>query len=327
MFTPSYIATYESGELEKRVNQLNSRLLNCDICPRECRINRRESNKGFCRSGHLATVSSYCDHHGEEPALSGTRGSGTIFFSRCNLRCVYCQNHQISQGNDYSAQEMDSHQLSRIMLHLQDNLGCHNINLVSPTHFTPQIVEAVYNAVSDGLRIPLVYNTNAYDSVSTLKMLDGVIDIYLPDIKYSADKWASRFSHSKGYVATSREAIQEMYRQVGNLATDKSGVAQRGLIVRHLILPNNIAGSLQSLRWLAGNVSRDLTLSVMAQYYPCHNAVHEPLLSRKITLKEYSQVVSCLEELGLENGWLQEMDAAENYLPDFKREGHPFSVI
>jgi len=222
---------------------------------------------------------------------------------------------------------MDSRRLSGIMLHLQNDLGCHNINLVSPSHFIPQIVEAVHQAAQDGLRIPLVYNTNAYDSVHTLRMLDGVIDIYLPDIKYSSDKLARRFSHSKGYVTASRSAITEMYRQVGNLVTDESGIAQRGLIVRHLILPNNVAGSFQSLRWLADNISRDVTVSIMSQYYPGHNAFLEPLLARKITSEEYNSVVTCVEEIGLENGWLQQLDAAENYLPDFRREGHPFSVI
>jgi putative pyruvate formate lyase activating enzyme len=327
IFTPSYVELYEYGELESRVNQLNSRLLSCDICPRSCGVNRFENSGGFCRSGRLAAVSSYCDHHGEEPALSGTRGSGTIFFSRCNLRCIYCQNHQISQGNDSSAREIDSRQLAGIMLHLQNDLECHNINLVSPSHFVPQIVEAVHEAVRGGLCIPLVYNTNAYDSVSALKMLDGVIDIYLPDIKYSSDKWARHFSRSKGYVTASRSAIMEMYRQVGNLVTDESGVAQRGLIVRHLILPNDMSGSIQSLGWLADNISRDVTVSIMSQYYPCHNASQEPLLARKITSEEYHAVVTCVEKMGLENGWLQQMDATENYLPDFRREGHPFSVI
>jgi putative pyruvate formate lyase activating enzyme len=324
MSQPSYIDLYRTGELEKRSGLLQRRLLHCDICPRKCSINRTESNQGFCRSGRLASISSYCDHHGEEPALSGSKGSGTIFFNSCNLKCTYCQNFQISQGTESRNAELESDGLARIMLHLQDTLGCHNINLVSPSHFVPQIVEATLHAVRLGLKIPLVYNTNAYDSVETLKMLDGIVDIYLPDIKYASDKWAFRFSGANDYVSTSRQAISEMFRQVGDLVIDENGLAQRGLIVRHLILPNEIAGSEDSLKWLAQKVSRDTTVSIMAQYYPSHLAVYDPLLSRKISSKEYNQVVTLIEELGLENGWLQETDSAEFYLPDFDSKGHPF---
>jgi putative pyruvate formate lyase activating enzyme len=324
MLQPSYIGLYRSGELEKRAASMQGRLSNCDICPRKCNVNRMESDKGFCRSGRLVSISSYCDHHGEEPALSGSKGSGTIFFNNCNLKCTYCQNYQISQGPDSRKAELKSNELAGIMLHLQNTLGCHNINLVSPSHFVPQIVEATLQAVQMGLKIPLVYNTNAYDSLETLKMLDGIIDIYLPDIKYASDKWAFKFSGAKSYVSTSRQAIAEMFRQVGDLVTDAEGLAQRGLIVRHLILPNGIAGSEDSLKWLAEKVSRNTTVSIMAQYYPSHLAVHDPLLSRKINSKEYNQVVALIEELGLENGWLQEMDSAEFYLPDFDSKGHPF---
>ena len=217
-------------------------------------------------------MASRCAHHGEEPALSGTRGSGTIFFNSCNLKCIYCQNSQISQGQHVRSECIDSRGLAEMMLYLQDELHCHNINLVSPTHYVPQIVEAVCEAVPLGLDIPIVYNTNGYDSVETLAMLDGIIDIYLPDIKYASDKWAGKFSGARHYVKYSRLAIAEMYRQVGNLETDDRGVAQRGLIVRQLILPNRLAGSADSLKWLATGVSRDVTLSIMAQYYPCHLA-------------------------------------------------------
>jgi putative pyruvate formate lyase activating enzyme len=215
-------------------------------------------------------------------------------------------------------------ELAGIMLHLQDKLGCHNINLVSPSHFVPQIVAAVLSAVKQGLNIPLVYNTNAYDSLETLKMLDGIIDIYLPDIKYSSDELAHKYSGAASYVGTSRLAIAEMFRQCGDLVTGEDGLAQKGLIVRHLILPNEIAGSADSLKWLAERISRNTTVSIMAQYYPSHLAVNDPRLSRKISANEYNQVISLIEELGLENGWLQEMDAAEFYLPDFDNKGHPF---
>jgi putative pyruvate formate lyase activating enzyme len=322
----TYIKLYKSGELAARAGALMERLYDCDICPRSCHVNRIENEQGFCRSGQFASISSYCDHHGEEPALSGTRGSGTIFFNHCNLRCKYCQNHQISQGDNDRSQLLKSKELAAIMLHLQDDLQCHNINLVSPSHYVPQIVEALCHAIPAGLHIPLIYNTNGYDAPDTLKMLDGVIDIYLPDIKYSSDLQAAAFSDCSNYVETSRKAIGEMYRQAGNLVTDRSGIAQRGLIVRHLILPNNAAGSAESLDWLANNLSKEVTVSIMAQYYPCHLAMQEPLISRKISLQEYGRVVETVNELGLDNGWLQEMDSAEFYLPDFRRPGHPFSM-
>jgi putative pyruvate formate lyase activating enzyme len=320
-----YRSLYKSGELRERAERLVKRLAECDICPRSCRVNRLEGNGGFCRSGKLVSVASRCAHHGEEPALSGTRGSGTIFFSSCNLSCVYCQNSQISQGPGGLFQYADSHGLAGMMLYLQDELHCHNINLVSPTHYVPQIVEAVCEAVPLGLDIPIVYNTNGYDSVQTLSMLEGIIDIYLPDIKYASDKWANKLSGARQYVKHSRLAISEMYRQVGKLDTDGKGVALRGLIVRHLILPNRISGSADSLKWLSSAISREVTLSIMAQYYPCHLAENEPLISRRITPGEYSEVVDIMEGLGLGNGWLQQLDSAEHYLPDFHREGHPFS--
>ena len=322
----AYITLYESGELARRAVLLKERLYDCDICPRSCHVNRIENKQGFCLSGQLVSVSSYCDHHGEEPGLSGTHGSGTIFFNNCNLQCKYCQNHQISQGTDNQSQTLSSSELAVLMLHLQNDLQCHNINLVSPSHYVPQIVEALSYAIPAGLHIPLIYNTNGYDALDTLKMLDGVIDIYLPDIKYAANLHADKFSHCSNYVETSRKAIKEMYRQAGNLVINESGIAQSGLIVRHLILPNDVAGSVDSLRWLAHDISRDVTVSIMAQYYPCHLALQEPLISRKISSEEYSHVAETVNELGFENGWFHEMDSSEFYLPDFKREGHPFST-
>lgn len=212
------------------------------------------------------------------------------------------------------------------MLHLQDDLQCHNINLVSPSHYVPQIVEALCDAIPAGLHIPLIYNSNGYDAPDTLEMLDGIIDIYLPDIKYASNLQADRFSNCSNYVESSRKAIKEMYRQAGNLVSDESGIAQSGLIVRHLILPNDVASSADSLRWLANDLSKHVTVSIMAQYFPCFLAAQEPLISRKISLQEYNQVADTIYELGLENGWLQELDSAELYLPDFKRQGHPFSM-
>jgi len=243
------------------------------------------------------------------------------------MRCVYCQNYQISQDwKRQQSNEVDFHTLAENMLYLQDELGCHNINLVSPSHFVPQLVRAVLKAVPMGLKIPLVYNTNSFDSVKTLKELDGIISIYLADLRYASDTWAKEFSQVSGYVAQAREAIKEMYGQVGELVVGESGLAQRGLIVRHLILPNGLAGSEDSLAWLAGEVSPTVTVSIMSQYLPRYRAQRIPSLARTISVSEHEAVLKLLDELGLENGWVQEMGAAENYLPDFEREGHPFSL-
>jgi putative pyruvate formate lyase activating enzyme len=325
IFEPGYLALYRSGELERRAEALNARLASCDICPRKCGVNRLKDERGFCHSGNQPLVSSFCAHHGEEPALSGTKGSGTIFFGNCNMRCVYCQNFQISQDPEHQESgRIDCRDLAEKMLSLQNNLGCHNINLVSPTHFVPRIVQALSIAVPLGLHLPLVYNTGGYESVETLRQLEGIIDIYLPDLRYASDECAVKYSAASDYVASARAAIREMYRQVGDLHVDNEEIAYRGLIVRHLILPNDLAGSEDSLTWLAHELSPSVTISIMSQYYPTHKAIRYPLLSRGISWAEYGEVAGLLDHLGLENGWLQEMDAPSNYLPDFSRQGHPF---
>ncbi len=325
---PGYIALCRSGELERRAEALEARLNACDICPRECGVNRREGERGFCHSAYLPMVATVGAHHGEEPVLSGHRGSGTIFFGSCNMRCVYCQNYQISQ--DYRAQrrhEVETRILAENMLFLQDELGCHNINFVSPSHFVPQIVRAVLEAVPLGLRLPLVYNSSGYDSVATLRELDGIISVYLSDLRYASNKWGKRFSKAPDYVERARAAIKEMYRQVGNLIVDEENIARKGLIVRHLILPNGIAGSRDSLGWLVREVSPQVTVSLMSQYFPAHLAPRLPLLSRAITPEEYNEVVELVEELGIENGWLQGMGASADYRPDFSGEGAPFPSV
>jgi len=327
-YQPNYLSLYKSGELAKRAERLWQRLVNCDICPRQCGIDRLQGETDFCRSTEKPIVASFCEHRGEEPVLSGSHGSGTIFFGNCNLRCCYCQNHQISQ--DYKKQknnETDCPTLAGYMLHLQDKLGCHNINLVSPSHFVPQIVKALLEAVPMGFKIPLVYNTNSYDSLETLKELDGIIDIYLPDLKYADNKLASKFSKARDYVLHSRSAIKEMQRQVGDLAIDENGVAQRGLIVRHLILPNNIAGSHQSLNWLAEEVSPKVTISLMSQYHPAHKACRYSLLARPVNITEYEAALEAMAKAGLEEGWAQDMASHKHYLPDFERKNHPFEVV
>ena len=323
---PGYIALHHSGELERRAQRLEERLASCNICPRECGVNRLEGETKFCHSGHRPIVSSFCAHHGEEPVLSGNRGSGTVFFGNCNLRCLYCQNYQISQNWErQKLNEIDCYKLAQHMLYLQNELGCHNINFVSPSHFAPQIVRAVSLAVPVGLRLPLVYNTNAYDSIKTLKELDGIISIYLPDLKYTSDVLANKLSQVPDYVRRSRHALREMFRQVGELVVDESGVAQRGVIVRHLILPNGLAGSKDSLTWLASEVSPRVTLSLMSQYHPMHRALEFPPLSRAISRSEYEAVLKTVNDVRLENGWQQGIGADKIYLPDFKRKGHPFA--
>ena len=321
----SYLSLYHSGELEKRAERLWARLASCDICPRQCRVNRLKNEAGFCRSGYLPVVASFCAHHGEEPALSGVRGSGALFFANCNMACVYCQNYQISQEwAPKQSGEMDCQALAEKMLYLQDSLGCHNINLVSPSHFIPQIVRAVSLAVPLGLRVPLVYNSGGYDSLTTLAELDGIVDIYLPDLCYAADVYAEKYSRAPGYVHFARRAIKEMFRQVGELVLDEAGVAERGLIVRNLILPNDISGSGGSLAWLARELSPGVTVSLMSQYSPQHRARQFTELSRAISSAEYASGLEVLDKLGLENGWVQAMSSVLEYLPDFQQESNPF---
>jgi putative pyruvate formate lyase activating enzyme len=325
MNQPSYLALYKSGELEKRVRTLNKTLEFCTICPRECGVNRYTGRSGYCRTGHLAQVCSYCDHHGEEPPLSGSAGSGTIFFGHCNLRCVFCQNADISQHlQQVELYEFTPRRLAKIMLHLQNERECHNINFVSPSHVVPQLVEAVYIACGHGLKLPLVYNSNGYDRLETLQLLDGIIDIYLPDLKYAADRYARKYSAAVNYVKTARAAIKEMYRQVGLLQVDDRGVARRGLIIRHLVLPNELAGSTQSLEWIAGEISTQVTISLMAQYYPANFAAQIPLLSRPLLDREYQKALSVMEKLGLPNALYQDLNAADHYQPHFFESDNPF---
>ena len=323
---PGYIALYNSGELERRARALEARLAACDICPRECGVGRTQGEVGSCNSGYLPIVSSFCAHHGEEPVLSGKRGSGTVFFGNCNLRCVYCQNHQISQDPQVQqSYAIEPRVLAERLLYLQDVLKCHNINFVSPSHFVPQIVRTLLEAVPMGLRLPLVYNTSSYDSLTTLRELDGIMSIYLADLRYASDSYARKYSRVSNYVANSHAAIKEMQRQVGDLEVDVDGIARKGLIVRHLILPNGIAGSENSLNWLVKEISPRITVSIMSQYMPVHRAYRYPLLSRKILPEEYAEVVRLVERLGIINGWMQEMAATDNYLPDFSYK-NPFSV-
>jgi putative pyruvate formate lyase activating enzyme len=292
---PSYL-NLSKKELTRRVEELFKILENCQICPRKCRVNRLKGEKGICNLGFLPKISSFHPHFGEERVLVGQAGSGTIFFTFCNLKCVYCQNYEISQFGQ--GEEISFDRLAEIMLNLQ-NLGCHNINLVTPTPQVPAILKALSLAIDKGLKIPLVYNSNAYDSVRVLKLLDKIVDIYLPDFKYSDDKVAEKYSKVKNYFATAKEAIKEMYRQVGNLILDEKGIAKKGLLVRHLVLPNNLAGSEKIFQFLAKEISPEIFLNIMDQYQPYYKAFQFLELNRSINQKEYLLALETAKKAGL----------------------------
>ncbi len=292
---PGYVRLYQAGKLEKRVNALKEKLKNCTVCPHRCRVDRLNNEKGFCRAGRNPAIASYGPHYGEEPVLVGTGGSGTIFFSFCTLKCVFCQNCEISQGGE--GYELTASGLARIMLSLQRK-GCHNINLVSPTHFVPQIVEALALAVREGLSIPLVYNTGGYDATDTLELLEGIVDIYMPDIKFGDNEKARKYTRADRYCDIARAAVKEMYRQVGNLETEK-GIARKGMLIRHLVMPGNLADTDRVLEFIAKEISRDAFVNLMDQYYPAHKSYLFPELSRRISRSEYMEAVRCARELGL----------------------------
>ena len=328
----AYLRLLETGELLARVEALEALLESCTVCPRDCLNNRLKNELAACYSGRLPIVSSYTPHFGEEPPLVGKRGAGNIFFGNCNLRCVYCQNYQISQTYKQQLKNEVTHErLAEIMLELQAR-GCHNINFVSPTHFVPQMSRAILQAAERGLHLPIVYNTNAYDSVEVLRLLDGVVDVYLPDLKYAEDEAGYLYSKVKGYKEFSRRAIKEMYRQTGpELVFDEQGLLRRGLVIRLLVLPNDIGGIKESLSWIRNELSPQVAISLMAQYYPTNQAETNKryiLLSRRIRESEWLTAVSALTELGMEEGWMQEFDGpAFYYRPDFTDRETPFKDI
>jgi putative pyruvate formate lyase activating enzyme len=330
MTRPSYTILHETGELRARADRLEAMLSPCRLCPHDCRVDRLAGRTAVCRSGRLPIVSAYTPHFGEEPPIAGANGSGNLFLGNCNLRCVYCQNHQISQRpREARSREVSCERLAEMALDLQAQ-GCHNLNFVSPTHFVPQIVRALDLAAGRGLRLPVVYNTNAYDSTEALRLLDGVVDIYLPDLKYAEDAAAAAYSRAGTYVAHARAALREMHRQVGHeLAFDERGILKRGLIVRLLVLPNDLAGIRDSLLFLRDELSPRVALSLMSQYYPVHRATvdRHPLLSRRLMAGEYGRALDLLEELGMEEGWVQEFESPDYYRPDFDDPAAPFRDI
>ncbi|WP_242866739.1 radical SAM protein [Abyssisolibacter fermentans] len=280
MNKPSYLNLLSNGELEKRVTTLNQMLKNCVLCPHQCGVNRLKGERGYCKTLNDCVISGAEAHFGEEKELVGTYGSGTIFFSYCNLRCVFCQNYEISYCGE--GQTVNTTKLSEMMLSLQ-NIGCHNINLVSPSHIVPQIVEAIFIAAKKGLNIPIVYNTNGYDLTDTLKLLECIVDIYMPDIKFSDDDIAEKYLGVKNYYTIAKKAVKEMYRQVNNLKTDDNNIAYKGLLVRHLVLPHNLAGTKKIMQFLVDEISTDTYVNIMAQYYPAHESFKFKEINRSIS--------------------------------------------
>ncbi|NPV54194.1 MAG: radical SAM protein [Firmicutes bacterium] len=297
-FRPGYLKLLASGELQARISKAYERLADCDLCPRLCHVDRTAGKKGYCRAGKDPVVASYGPHFGEEAPLVGWGGSGTIFFAYCTLRCVFCQNFDIS----YMAQGdlIPPEELAEVMLGLQE-AGCHNINLVTPTHYVAPILAATGIAAKKGLSLPLVYNTSGYERVETLRLLDGAVDIYMPDMKYGDSEMAAMYSDAGDYAEINREAVKEMYRQVGNLVVDENGIALKGLIIRHLVMPENQAATGQVMKVIAEEISPDAFVNVMDQYRPTFKAKDFPRIARPITRREYRDALNAAREAGIRN--------------------------
>ena len=293
---PSHLKTHKDGILQGRIESALSILENCRLCPRHCEVNRLEGELGVCRTGRKAVVSSYSPHFGEEDPLVGREGSGTIFMTHCNLGCAFCQNYEISHLSE--GVKVSSSDLAQMMLTLQRR-GCHNINFVTPTHMVPQILEALQEAIEGGLKVPLVYNCGGYEEVDTLRLLDGIFDIYMPDFKFWDPEVAARFCSAPDYVEKACAAVKEMHRQVGDLTLDQEGIAQRGLLIRHLVMPEGLAGTREVMRFLANEVSKDTYVNVMSQYRPCGEAHNFPELRRPVTAGEFRDAVSMAQEEGI----------------------------
>ena len=291
-------------------------LENCNICPHKCNINRNKGKIGRCKATNKIKVALYSVHNFEEPCISGEKGSGTVFFSNCNLNCIYCQNYEISQQG--RGKEISIEELSDIFIE-QQKRNVENINLVTPTSYAPQIIEAIKIARKKGLNIPIVYNTNGYENVETIKMLDGYVDIYLPDLKYYYNDIAKKYSKIDNYFEIATKAIKEMKKQIGKTVIDENGIMKKGIIIRHLVLPNNIENSKKILKWIRENMNNDTYISVMAQYFPTYKAKEDLELNRKLTKQEWRKIEEYIEELGIENGFIQELgDHEEEYVPKWE---------
>lgn len=296
IFKPAYLRTSCNGLLQEKITKAFRILEHCSLCPRSCGANRLKNERGTCGAGCLPEISSYSPHFGEERPLVGFFGSGTIFLTHCNLKCVFCQNFSISHLGD--GNQVSFERLGNMMLELQ-KLGCHNINFVSPTHYVPQILKALSYAIEKGLSVPLVYNTGGYDSLETLRLLDGVVDIYMPDMKYSQEEAAKQYSQAPDYPLIAKLAIKEMHRQVGDLCLDGRGIARRGLLVRHLVLPMGLAGTREAMRFFASEISRNTYVNIMDQYFPSGEIPLNSPLRRRITKEEFDDAVKMAKEEGL----------------------------
>lgn len=302
---PAYLELSENGELARRAGLAFAAMKSCCLCPRLCAVDRLHGKRGFCGIAKTAGVASHNLHTGEEPPISGCRGSGTIFFTGCNMRCRFCQNYPISQLRH--GIKTNPNMLAQMMLNLQKR-GAHNINLVTPSHVVPQFLAGLAIAAKKGLRLPIVYNSSGYDGLETLKFLDGVIDIYMPDIKYSSRDASERCSGAPDYWDEVRPAIKEMFRQVGAFEMDKEGIGRRGLLIRHLVLPGGFSGSEKVFEFIAKELSTEVPVNLMSQYFPADKAVSDPLLGRRITHKEFEDAEDSLRRFGLTRGWIQHMD-------------------
>jgi len=301
----NYHALFQSGELLRRVREAYRRLASCDLCPHDCGVNRITGELGICGAGLKPKIASANVHKGEEPPISGTKGSGTIFLSGCSLKCVFCQNFPISQfGN---GEVITTRELAARMLKLQKQ-RVHNINFVTPTHYLPQILAALWLAIPQGFTLPIVWNTSGYEKVDALQLLDGVVAIYLPDMKYCDDTQARLISGAPGYCSINRAAVTEMLRQVGHLRVNDEGIATGGLIIRHLVLPGGRAGSLETLSWISKNLGQETFIALMSQYFPAHKASGIEGMNRPVNHEEYDEAVAALSDAGLENGWVQDLD-------------------
>lgn len=298
-FVPPYLQLHESGELKKRGQELWNILKSCELCPRQCGAARLDGDEGFCQASSQLEIASYHPHFGEERPLVGTGGSGTIFYSNCGLRCVFCINWQISQGGEGTARSIE--EMAGMMLKLQKK-GCHNINIVTPTHYVPHMVLALDLAAGKGLRLPLVYNTCGWERLEILRKLDRIVDIYLPDFKYADDTMAAKYSSdAETYPEMTKEALLEMQRQVGTAKPASDGLMYRGLMIRHLVMPNNVGGTRQVIEWIAAHLPKETYLNIMSQYRPMHKAFDYPNISRRITREEYEEAVQCARDAGLIN--------------------------
>lgn len=307
---PAYLTVHHNGKLNQLIEKTFKMLESCCICPRCCKVNRLKNERGFCKTGLKPKVCSFMPHHGEEPPISGERGSGTIFFSHCNMACAYCQNYEFSQLEE--GREVEFEELADFMLQLQ-SIHCHNINFVTPTHVMPQILKALSIAIDKGLKIPLVYNTGGYELTQIIKLLDGIVDIYLPDMRYAEKDMAIKYSIAADYPKYNQEALKEMHRQVGVAQIDNRGIIKRGIIIRHLVLPNNISGTDKIMEFIAKELSKDTYVSLMSQYSPHYKADEFKELGRRITYSEYEAAKSSMQKYGLYNGWVQESHGLERF--------------